>query len=251
MVENELDSTSGVPLYRQIKEILRAEISSGQVNVTRPMTEAQLLERFGVSRAPIRQALRELTDEGYVYRKQGKGTFPIPGHRFDRSPNVPQGGLQAFLSDRGLEASSKVSTPSRAPAPTWLRQRLKLSGPDPLLHFTRLILVEGVPLADAEIFLRCPEDFNPTAKELRVTGSAFALLEKTYGVTLERAEHEAWATPATTAYATRLNVEPGSPLLAIETVFYTTGGVPSGWRIAMHKPDEFKYRFDTLIPPRT
>ncbi|MGP6173584.1 GntR family transcriptional regulator [Corynebacterium sp. A21] len=245
MIENELDSTSGVPLYRQIKELLRTEISEGRVDVARPMTEAQLLVRFSVSRAPIRQALRELTDEGYVYRKQGKGTFPVPGHRVDRSADVPEGGLQAFLSERGLEASSTVSIPVREPAPTWLRNRLQLELPEPLLHFTRLISVDGAPLADAEIFLRAPENFAPTAEELAASGSAFDLLERAFGLTLERAEHDAWATSATTAYAERLGVAPGSPLLAIETVFYTTGGVPAGWRIAMHKAETFKYRFVT------
>lgn len=71
MASGELDSSSGVPLYRQIKDILRAEVAEGIADPRRPMTEAQLLSRFEVSRAPIRQALKELADEGYVYRGQG------------------------------------------------------------------------------------------------------------------------------------------------------------------------------------
>lgn len=71
MASGELDSSSGVPLYRQIKDILRSEVAEGIVDPRRPMTEAQLLSRFEVSRAPIRQALKELADEGYVYRGQG------------------------------------------------------------------------------------------------------------------------------------------------------------------------------------
>ena len=58
MAITELDTSSGVPLYRQIMDILRAEITSGAVGADEPMTEAKLLSRFGVSRAPIRQALR-------------------------------------------------------------------------------------------------------------------------------------------------------------------------------------------------
>ena len=84
MALGELDTSSGVPLYRQIKEILRKEIAEGVADPLKPMTEALLLSRFEVSRAPIRQALAELANEGYVYRKQGKGTFPVAGTRVQR-----------------------------------------------------------------------------------------------------------------------------------------------------------------------
>lgn len=39
------------------------------------MTEEALITCFHVSRAPVRQALKELGDEGYVYRERAKGTF--------------------------------------------------------------------------------------------------------------------------------------------------------------------------------
>jgi GntR family transcriptional regulator len=40
-------------------------------------------------------------------------------------------------------------------------------------------------------------------------------------------------------------VAEGSPLLAIETIFFSTGGVPAGWRLALHQAEEFKYHFVT------
>lgn len=73
MTAPEIDQQSGVPLYRQIKNILREEIITGKADPAEAITEALLLKRFGVSRAPIRQALGELADEGYVYRKQEIG----------------------------------------------------------------------------------------------------------------------------------------------------------------------------------
>ena len=91
MAYGEFDPSSGVPLYRQIKEILRPEIIAGIVDPRIPITEVQLLDRFDVSRAPIRQALKELASEGYVYRKQGKGTFPVVGARVQRPAERDQG----------------------------------------------------------------------------------------------------------------------------------------------------------------
>ena len=80
---------------------------------------------------------------------------------------------------------------------------------------------------------------------LEEKGSAMDLLEREYGIILDRAEHEAWATAATAEQARALGVAEGSPLLAIETMFITNGGAPGGYRLAMHRSDEFKYQFTT------
>lgn len=42
-LNKELDPSTGVPLYRQIKDILSAEISAGSLNAATPITEALLL----------------------------------------------------------------------------------------------------------------------------------------------------------------------------------------------------------------
>lgn len=245
MTSGELDLSSGVPIYRQIKDLLRAEIAEGRADPAKPMTEAQLLKRFGVSRAPIRQALQELTNEGYVYRQQGKGTFPVTGARVDRPADVRPGALYEYLSERGLHPTSRVSGIERADPPARIRQRLGIEADERLLHFTRLMSVEDEPLVDANIYIRAPEDFTPTAAVLEEAGSAFELLEREFGITLDRAEHEAWATAATPDQAAALGVSEGSPLLVIETTFFTTGGLPSGWRSAVHQAEEFKYHFVT------
>lgn len=52
MASAELDSATGVPLYRQIMDILRAEISEGRIDENEPMTEEKLLARFGARPNP-------------------------------------------------------------------------------------------------------------------------------------------------------------------------------------------------------
>ncbi|AUI50453.1 GntR family transcriptional regulator [Arthrobacter crystallopoietes] len=245
MASGELDPSSGVPLYRQIKDILRKEIAGGIADPQKPMTEEQLLSRFEVSRAPIRQALKELTDEGYVYRKQGKGTFPVTGARVHRPADIRPGALHQYLTESGLHPGSKVSGIERIEPPVRIRHRLGLDPHERLLHFTRLISVENEPLVEANVYIRAPEDFRPTVAELEDKGSAFELLERDYGITLDRAEHEAWATAADTDQAATFGVRAGSPLLVIETIFFTTGGLPAGWRSAVHQAEDFKYRFVT------
>jgi DNA-binding GntR family transcriptional regulator len=53
----------------QIANTLRAEILVGSINAGVHLQEAKLAERFGVSRGPVRDALLELSKEGFVVPK--------------------------------------------------------------------------------------------------------------------------------------------------------------------------------------
>ena len=54
---------------------LRAQIVSGQIPPGEKLSEARLAERFGVSRMPVRDALKELESAGFVTIEQRRGTF--------------------------------------------------------------------------------------------------------------------------------------------------------------------------------
>lgn len=57
----------------QIASRLRGEIMSGQLAAGEPLREERLAERFGVSRMPIRDVLRQLVHEGLLVAKLNCG----------------------------------------------------------------------------------------------------------------------------------------------------------------------------------
>lgn len=70
------DDSSGVPLYEQLKGYIRDRILSGEWTIDhRVPSENALVREFGASRMTVNRALRELTDEGWLRRVQGQGTF--------------------------------------------------------------------------------------------------------------------------------------------------------------------------------
>ncbi|GHB18343.1 histidine utilization repressor [Salinicola rhizosphaerae] len=63
-------------LYRQLKQVVLERIQSGQWQPGEMIpSENRLVEEFGMSRMTVNRALRELTDEGYLVRTAGVGTF--------------------------------------------------------------------------------------------------------------------------------------------------------------------------------
>ena len=64
------------PRYQHIKDLIIEQISKGELRPhDRVPSENELVESTGVSRMTANRALRELSDEGYVDRVAGKGTF--------------------------------------------------------------------------------------------------------------------------------------------------------------------------------
>ena len=64
------------PRYRQLKELIIERISSGELKPgDRVPSEMDLVDSTGVSRMTANRALRELTNEGYLKRVAGVGTF--------------------------------------------------------------------------------------------------------------------------------------------------------------------------------
>lgn len=62
--------------HEQIFHVIREEIELGALEPGAPLaSEAQLCERFEVSRGPVRKALAELQRRGLVSRHPGKGSF--------------------------------------------------------------------------------------------------------------------------------------------------------------------------------
>lgn len=80
-------------LTTQVTSALRAEIASGMLRPgDRLPSEGMLIERFGVSRTVVREAIGQLRAEGLVRTQRGSGSFALtpPGHHADaRRPAFP------------------------------------------------------------------------------------------------------------------------------------------------------------------
>lgn len=71
-----IDKKTPIPVYEQIRQLIQNDIISGVYPPGSMLpTEAELGQRFGVSRYPMRQAMTALVNEGLLERVRGKGTF--------------------------------------------------------------------------------------------------------------------------------------------------------------------------------
>lgn len=71
-----INRNSPLPIYHQLKTLIQERIQSG---LWRPgdriPTEQEFCQLYDISRAPVRQAFKELVHEGMLIRRPGQGTF--------------------------------------------------------------------------------------------------------------------------------------------------------------------------------
>jgi GntR family transcriptional regulator len=238
-----IDRSSSIPLYKQIKEILIEELQAARSETDRPFsTEHELVQRFHVSRAPVRQALKELANEGYVYRERAKGTFPVQELPV-RPAGLELGGLVGFLREQGMECNSKILAVDYVFPTEKLCSILSTEPDDKVLRTSRLIFLKEKPLAWTQTYLAVSDDFQPSARELEEVESVFVLLEREQGIFISRGDHQIWAASASSMEAQILNIRIGDPVLIMETKLYTRQDCLIGWRRIIHRAEDYKFSF--------
>jgi GntR family transcriptional regulator len=236
-LHDQISPYSPSPLYQQLYKVLRSKIVAGQWRPGDVLpSETELTGQYQVSRATVRQALDELASDGFIYRRQGKGTFVAP-------PTVEQGLVRivSFTEDmrqRGFEPGTRLISAELVPADKMLAQKLELQTGESLARIARLRLADGEPMSVEVSFLihrYCPgilsQDY--TRNSLR------RMLEERYAIRITIARQTIQAIGATEEMAETLGVEPGAALLYIERTSYSDSGAPVEFLRLYHRGDRY------------
>src|SRR5262252_5204582 len=128
-------SLDGAPLYRQVQAGIEEMIRANPRAKEMPLSDAQLAERFGVSRITVRRAVDELVDAGVLYRIQGRGTFVRQNKLREKLT------LTSFLdawTEKAGRFNVRVAAFERVPAGGDLAERLRARAGEPLVYVQRL-----------------------------------------------------------------------------------------------------------------
>ncbi|WP_245994458.1 GntR family transcriptional regulator [Nocardioides immobilis] len=131
-----------------IREYVR-DLVSGCAAGTAAPSERDLVERFGVARMTVRQALDALVAEGVLQRFPGRGTFVAP-------PRRQPSRIASFTEDmagRGTVAESRTILAERVKAPAGVARALGLTPREPVLRWRRLRLADGSPVCLSDAYL--------------------------------------------------------------------------------------------------
>ena len=131
---------SPVPLYSQLKDLLRTRILDGTYPPhSRMPSESELGKAFDVSRITVRQALGDLQKEGLIFKIHGKGTFVAKPKAFQNVSTLQ--GLGESMSQMGYEVLNRLTSLKHLPASARVAERLHLEEGAPVTEIKRVRLV--------------------------------------------------------------------------------------------------------------
>ncbi len=145
-----LDREDYKPAYLQLSHILAEYITAQKLAPGDLLpSEAELIERFGLSRTTVRQAIQRLENQRLVKKVRGKGTFVTEVRR----RSLLSGGysFEDGLAERGLVVTNRVLEQTEATPPSWAEGVCAPGQAGWLLR--RLKLVQGRPFALESRFL--------------------------------------------------------------------------------------------------
>lgn len=233
-------SLSPVPLYTQIKEILRNRILDGTYKAHEQMpSESDLTRSFSVSRITVRQALGDLQKEGLIFKIHGKGTYVSQPKAFQNL-----GKLQGFgeaMATMGYETFSQVISFKIVPADKVVAMKLELNENEMVSEIRRVRYLNRAPISLDVTYL--PKSIGERLiKEDLAHRDIFLILENDYGYLLGQAELQIEAMLADESLGRLIQLQEGSPVLRIERLTFTTDNKPLDFEYLYYRGDAFQYR---------
>ena len=230
-----------IPLHVQIADFIRGEIETGHLQPgSRLPPERRIADQFGVSLAPVRQALLALVAEGYLDRRQGNGTF-VRDPKVHEWISMLSGFSEAHEAQLGRPELEVVS----ARVETVKHQLGKLipSGPK-VFVLLRVARSKGTPVAILAAHLD-PLRF-PGIERLDFHGrSLYRTLEDSYGTTVTRAVSTLELVRATREHTQLMETSPGSFVLRLTSTTYAEAE-PIEFTEITYRPDFFRFHFESV-----
>jgi GntR family histidine utilization transcriptional repressor len=153
-------SGTGKPRYQQLKDAIIERITGGELRPgDRVPSENELVLSAGVSRMTANRALRELTDEGYVERVAGRGTY-VSDFRAQSHVREIQN-IADEIAARGHRHSADVVSRERAPARGEVARALHVRTGTPVIHLLVVHRENGTPIQVEDRYVLA--DFAPNA----------------------------------------------------------------------------------------
>ena len=234
------------PLYVQLKEKLRADILAQRLGPHQQLaSERDLCATFHVSRMTVRQALIDLTREGLIYSRVGKGTF-VAEPKFDQQLKTLTGFTQE-MQTRGSRPSSRVLEAKLQRAPDNIAQALRVAPATEIVLLSRVRLDDTTPLGIETVYL--PHSYCPNILQHDfAVESLYDVLEHDYGHRLTRAEQTIEGALAGPHEIALLQLTPPAAVLVTKRSTFTEQGLLIEYVHSIYRSD--RYKFHSALAPR-
>ncbi|HWR07470.1 GntR family transcriptional regulator [Sporomusa sp.] len=232
----QLNGDKGIPLYYQLKKIIRDKIEAGIWSAGEQIpNEMQLVDMYQVSRATVRQAVLDLVREGILVRKKGVGTFVSrPKLAGDLTINFY---YPEEFGTKHVPMSSHIIDP-----PSWVAKQLQLGPGMKVYEIIRLRLFNEEPAAVETLYL--PINVFPDLLQANLEERIFDLLAAHFGVTISKFTSYVEPVLLNSYEASWLQATQNQPALKIMKIGLNQQDNPFVVTVSVFRGDRYKLSFN-------
>ena len=237
-----VESSLSVPRYVQVARTLFDEIESGRYGVGSLLpTEFELCEQFGVSRFTVREAVKQLVQQGMVTRQPGVGSRVLAQRPVKQYTQTMTGitDLRQYASETTLQ----VTKSELLPVAGELAKLLDANKGETWLHIEGLRYQAGQPqpicLTDVYVAprFRSLEGVRDAMRQ-----PLYRILEKQFNCTIKTVHQEIRAMVLNAQIAKQLGVSTRTAGLWIARRYLDERDELVELAVSVHPADRFSYR---------
>lgn len=220
----QLEHQSPIPLYHQLKELLKEKIETKDwLPGEKIPSENDLIIQFDISRNTVKKALDDLVQDGLLNRIQGKGTF-VSKPKFEQ----PLTGFYSFskvMKAQGLNPKDIILSIEKKAAKLSVSRQLQISEGEFVIELKRLRCANDEPIILETSYIPCSLVCDLSEQDLEET-SLYDYIEKELGIYVTSA-NEIFEPVLIRNYESHyLEVEEGFPALLLDRIAYDSEKKP-------------------------
>jgi GntR family transcriptional regulator len=242
-----LERSNPLPLYYQLKEVLKQQIRAGHLAPhTAIPSEPELVAQYHVSRATVRQALTELVHEGLLYRQHGRGTFVC-------EPRVQQQTISELTSfseevrRRGLRPGGMLFVSELVRGSQSVRDQLRLTDEEQVIRLERLRTANDQPISYEIDYLPYPRAAGVYQRAKEAGEGSLYHLMTTEGLVPYIVEQSFKGDTATARESDLLRVDPNAIGMRLACTTFDETGAPIEYTEAFFPSTLYDFRLTLRV----
>lgn len=236
-----LNHKSPVPLHIQAEELLRKMIADPQFQNGKLLpNEIDLANQLAISRTTLRQALNKLVYEGLLIRKKGVGTKVADAMISSKSVNWLS--FSQEMKARGIPIKNFELHVSWIYPEEIVANFFNIKTDQKILKLERL---RGRPEGPFVYFVSYFHPRTGLTGEEDFKRPLYDILEADYNIISELSKEEISAKAADKFIASKLETEPGSPILFRKRYVFDQADRPIEYNLGYYKADSFVYTVES------
>lgn len=213
-----LNVSSQSPLYLQLKQIIKEDISRGVYKAGQKLPpEAEIGKTYGVSRITVRRAITDLVEEGILHSQQGKGSYVR--ELKEKRELISVGSFSDITTTSGKTPSSQILSNIVIEADKKLADTFKIRENDPVLKLHRLLFIDNQPFIIETSYF--PLGILPDLeKYIGESPSTYQILKNRYAIEPTYSEKTLEMILSTEYESNLFHCDRGTPLYLLDKISY-------------------------------